>query len=238
MKETTTLFQHGTLALLIPGLFAGTLSAGDLVKHGDTGIGTLDALNGEVIVIDGQVYQAAEDGHVYSVPDTAMMPFASVHFSDINQPKISLEGLNQDQFSNWLIEDRHLKNAFAAITLHGQFSMVHVRVAPKQTVPFPPLTAATAHQPEFTREQVSGTVVGYFAPDLYAGATVAGCHLHFISDDRQFAGHLLDFQLIGGEGGVQLLPNLLLHLPTDNATFMNADIELNGLNDAINQAEH
>ncbi|MCC2728542.1 acetolactate decarboxylase, partial [Blautia sp. MSK22_86] len=34
------LYQHGTLALLVPGLLEGTTTIGELLKHGDTGIGT------------------------------------------------------------------------------------------------------------------------------------------------------------------------------------------------------
>lgn len=40
MKDTKKLFQHGTLALLVPGLFDGTLPLSSLLEHGDTGIGT------------------------------------------------------------------------------------------------------------------------------------------------------------------------------------------------------
>ena len=34
------LYQHGTLALLVPGLLEGTTTIGELLTHGDTGIGT------------------------------------------------------------------------------------------------------------------------------------------------------------------------------------------------------
>ncbi len=34
------LYQHGTLAQLVPGLLEGTTTIGDILSHGDTGIGT------------------------------------------------------------------------------------------------------------------------------------------------------------------------------------------------------
>lgn len=40
MTKTNVLYQHGTLALLVPGLLKGTLTSGELLEHGDTGIGT------------------------------------------------------------------------------------------------------------------------------------------------------------------------------------------------------
>jgi len=55
--DTTKLFQHGTLALLVPGLLTGTLTMKELLQHGDTGIGTGEGLDGELIILDGQPYQ-------------------------------------------------------------------------------------------------------------------------------------------------------------------------------------
>ena len=36
-----TVYQHGTLEALIAGQLGGTLELSELLKHGDTGIGTL-----------------------------------------------------------------------------------------------------------------------------------------------------------------------------------------------------
>ena len=47
------LYQHGTLALLVPGLLEGTTTIGELLTHGDTGIGTGEGLDGELIILDG-----------------------------------------------------------------------------------------------------------------------------------------------------------------------------------------
>lgn len=53
------LYQHGTLALLVPGLLEGTTTIGELLKHGDTGIGTGEGLDGELIILDGVAYKVA-----------------------------------------------------------------------------------------------------------------------------------------------------------------------------------
>ena len=60
----TTVYQHGTLAQLMAKQMAGTISVGELLTHGDTGIGTLDGLDGEVIILNGDVYQADSTGAV------------------------------------------------------------------------------------------------------------------------------------------------------------------------------
>ena len=51
MSEITQLFQYNTLGALMAGLYEGTMTIGELLKHGDLGIGTLDSIDGELIVL-------------------------------------------------------------------------------------------------------------------------------------------------------------------------------------------
>lgn len=51
-KYESKVFQHGTLGMLVPGLFDGTMTISELLKHGDWGIGTASGLDGEMIVLD------------------------------------------------------------------------------------------------------------------------------------------------------------------------------------------
>ncbi len=39
---------------------------------------------------------------------------------------------------------------------------------------------------------MTGTIVGLDA-EIFMGSSVAGYHLHFISDDQTFGGHVMDF---------------------------------------------
>ncbi|SQF40088.1 alpha-acetolactate decarboxylase [Streptococcus ferus] len=38
-------------------------------------------------------------------------------------------------------------------------------------------------QPEFTAENVKGTIVGFWTPEMFHGVSVAGYHLHFLSKE-------------------------------------------------------
>ena len=58
MSEAIKLFQYNTLGALMAGLYGGTLTVGELLEHGDLGLGTLDSIDGELIVLDGKAYQA------------------------------------------------------------------------------------------------------------------------------------------------------------------------------------
>ena len=41
MTEITQLFQYNTLGALMAGLYEGTMTIGELLKHGDLGIGIM-----------------------------------------------------------------------------------------------------------------------------------------------------------------------------------------------------
>jgi Alpha-acetolactate decarboxylase len=82
MAKTNILYQHGTLALLVPGLLDGTLTMDELLKHGDTGIGTGEGLDGELIILDGTPYQLDGDGKINILDGNFTMPFANSHFAD------------------------------------------------------------------------------------------------------------------------------------------------------------
>ena len=50
--QPDTLYQVALLQSLVMGEYEGTVSAADLKACGDTGIGTFDAIDGEMIMLD------------------------------------------------------------------------------------------------------------------------------------------------------------------------------------------
>ena len=62
--DRETVRQVALLQSLAQGYLGGTVTVKQLRKGGDTGIGTFKGLNGEMIVLDGTVYQALGDGRV------------------------------------------------------------------------------------------------------------------------------------------------------------------------------
>ncbi|RPJ52488.1 MAG: alpha-acetolactate decarboxylase, partial [Methanobacteriota archaeon] len=51
--DREALYQVSTIDALMESVYDGTLSFRDLRTHGDIGIGTFDALDGEMVAIDG-----------------------------------------------------------------------------------------------------------------------------------------------------------------------------------------
>lgn len=233
----STLYEHGTLASLMAGNMAGTIALGDLLKHGSTGIGTFDGLDGEVIILDGEVYQAVSSGQVNHVTNMqAKMPFASVH-QPADLQKLTINDANFALLNGDFVGQHELKNVFAALRLKGEFNHVKVRIAPKQEEPYPSLLEVAQGQPTFVRDHVQGTIIGYYAPAIFGSVTAAGWHLHFISDDREFAGHLLEFNAAKLTGDLQVFDTLEQHLPVADEAFRKGEVDMATLRDSIAKSE-
>ena len=55
------LFQTSTVQALLAGAFDGDVTLAEILEHGDLGLGTLNGLDGELIVLDGQAWKAELD---------------------------------------------------------------------------------------------------------------------------------------------------------------------------------
>ena len=82
IKDRETIYQVALLQSLAMGYFDGSISVKDLKTHGDTGIGTFEGLNGEMIVLDGVVYRANQDLKINVMGDKETVPFSNVTFFD------------------------------------------------------------------------------------------------------------------------------------------------------------
>ena len=60
------LYQVGTIEALLAGDYAGRETFATLARHGDCGLGTFTDLDGEMVALDGAVYQVTSDGVVPS----------------------------------------------------------------------------------------------------------------------------------------------------------------------------
>lgn len=118
MKQV--LFQHGTLALLVPGLLAGTMSIGELLQHGDTGIGTGSGLDGELIILEGNAYQISGQGQVRQVFADFTVPFADVHQAAY-QDVTTVAQLSQTQTYQRLEQLIKAPNTFYSVKINGSF---------------------------------------------------------------------------------------------------------------------
>jgi acetolactate decarboxylase len=57
-----TLFQVSISGALVAGVYDREVSAKSILEHGDFGLGTFANLDGEMVILDGQVYQVQGTG--------------------------------------------------------------------------------------------------------------------------------------------------------------------------------
>ncbi|MEI7435043.1 MAG: acetolactate decarboxylase [Methanomicrobiales archaeon] len=175
------------------GAYEGVQAAGVIEKHGDFGIGTFEALDGELIAVDGQYFKATSDGTISRVDPLVMISFASVTFFDNDSTILVSGSRNFSTFTSGIDKGLPSKNLIYAIRADAKFPEMVVRAIPRQEKPYPPLTEAATHQVVTRLENTSGTIVGFYLPVFMKGVNMPGYHLHYISSDRKSGGHILDF---------------------------------------------
>ena len=216
-------YQVSTLQALMQGAYEGQVPCRDLPQYGTLGIGTFDALDGELILLDGHVYQATADGRVVRDPPTTT-PFANVVRFEPQTVVRDLPGpLSLEKLLAMLDRIAGAKNLLYAVRIDGRFRRMKVRSVPRQARPYPPLAEAAKEQRVFDLQDVHGTLVGFRFPEYMRGVNMPGWHLHFISDDRRSGGHVLDLQ--GGPLDVRLqaIRRFEMTLPV-SGTFAEADL--------------
>jgi acetolactate decarboxylase len=190
------LFQTSTIQALLGGAFDGDVTLEELLAHGNLGLGTLNGLDGELIVIDGQVFKSDLDCRLSRPPGDALTPYAVVvQFDSAHPSRVqAITGpLRAAEVERRLWPERDLPDGPEAIRIDGHFDSIRLRSVPRQTPPYPLLAQAISHQHIHELRGVSGTMVGFCFPDGLAGIEIVGSHLHFAGDDRARGGHVLDY---------------------------------------------
>jgi len=219
-----TLYQTSTIDALLAGVYDGDLTLGQLKKHGDFGLGTFDHLDGEMILLDGNIYQVKADGKVYTPALSSKTPFATVCEFTPNKTILIKEGTDYKSFEKLIDENISNKNLFYAIKITGQFKSMKTRSVPPQQKPYPPLLEATSKQSVFNMENISGTIVGFRCPPYVNGINVPGYHLHFISSDNIRGGHVLNFETSKDICEIDILDRFFLQLSVNAKDFAKTDL--------------
>jgi acetolactate decarboxylase len=220
-----TLFQVSTSGALVAGVYAGAVNVQSLLQHGDFGLGTFANLDGEMVVLDGHVYQVRGTGSVSEAPPTAGAPFAVVtRFS----PETDLQIGSVASFRELEKRCDTLRtsgNIFYAFRLDGTFMRIRTRaVSPPEEGTR--LVDAAKAQSEFRLTDVTGILVGLWSPGFSSAFSVAGYHFHFLSQDRKEGGHLLDCESGPLRVRMEALTDFHLALP-ETESFLKADLSRN-----------
>jgi acetolactate decarboxylase len=220
--EHATLFQVSTSGALVEGVLGGAVTVATLREHGNFGLGTYVDLDGEMIVLDAEFYQIRSDGTVRLAKDGQLAPFAVVtHFRP--EKTVALAPFaTMAELCAQLDAMRTSDNLFYAARLHGRFAHVHHRAACK-VGPHDTLVQAAANQGDFQADDVTGTMAGFWTPAYVKAIGVAGWHLHLLSDDHRFGGHVLGAAGEGIELAMEHIDDFRVAIPETSA-FLKADL--------------
>jgi len=224
-KPIHTVFQVSTSGALVAGVYDREVSVQTILEHGNFGLGTFANLDGEMVVVDGHVYQIQSSGRVTEATRDAGVPFAVVTWF---KPETEVSIASVGGYRNLQVrcdEFRRSGNIFYAFRLDGHFKRMRTR-AVKPPQPGTRLVDAAKAQSEFTFVDIDGSLVGLWSPGFASAFSVAGYHFHFLSADRQHGGHLLELEADTLELKVEALTHFHLALPESEA-FLKADLTKN-----------
>lgn len=210
-------YQVSTLQALALGFSKSVMTVEELLEHGNLGLGTFEDVDGEMIVIDGKCYRAQNNGDVISAENERGVPFASVcHFQSQRLEELGkMETI--EQLKTWLtlrIEEDFGLNSMYAVRIDGEFSKVDARSESGTKAHHVTLKdALSVTQKAFIFENVKGSLVCVYYPDYMDGINAAGWHLHFLSEDKKYGGHVFDLSLIQGNAAFCRITSVEVRIP-------------------------
>ena len=199
MTARTKFTQVSLFSVLLSGRYDGVITIGELKKLGSMSIATMDRWDGEMQMIDGVVYQACADGHVYRPGDDATIPFGTVAEFHAEQTLRLADIPTYERFEEYMAECAPQENLPLAIHFTGEFRRMKVRTVGRQEQDGIGLAEAAKNEAIFDLTDCSGDLVGFRLPGYVNGVNAPGWHLHFMDAARRHGGHVVNFSLRSGE---------------------------------------
>lgn len=212
--EDNHIYQYSLLNALMDGVCETGIPVSKFLTKGTQGLGTFVRMQGELLFLDGKVYQLQAGGKTREADPSDQIPFAvstnlvaqstqSVDFADKSGIDQALDGFND-----------HAKNLFMTYRIDGAFDHVKCRTVEGQEYKGQSLSELGKKQSIEEYSKVEGTIIGFRTPLNWQGFGVAGEHLHFINKDRSAGGHVLDVRGKGLEMKMAVAANVHVELPT------------------------
>jgi len=224
-EKPDLIFHYSVWFALVNLIYDGTLTAEELKTKGDIAIGSYNGLNGELVMVDGSLYQITEDGAVHEPGNKNLICYANATFFDKEQG-FDMEGpVNYDILRSKINEALPSKNQFYAFRIKGDFEYMKCGGVQKQEKPYKTgLDKLLPVRPVFEKENFSGIMVGFFCPEYIGDINVIGFHMHSVSDDASFGGHVMDFNASKLSVEIDYISEYQFLLP-QTQDFLNARFE-------------
>jgi acetolactate decarboxylase len=192
-QQTATFFQYNIWGAFVNRVFDGSMTVKELKEKGNIGLGSFDLLDGELVMLDGIVYRIRQDGSVSVGGDADEIIYADATIFNKDESFSTNGTLNYDSIRQVLNLRITSPNHFYAFKISGIFDSIVLGGLHKQTPPFSKgLDVLIPSRPVFRGAVVKGTMVGFYCPAFIGDINTAGYHFHFISDDKELGGHVME----------------------------------------------
>ncbi|WP_432798382.1 acetolactate decarboxylase [Poriferisphaera sp. WC338] len=190
--------QIGTAQALMIGAYQQQGTVAELPQYGNFGIGVTENLNGELIMLDGEIYQACVADELSTPAPNVGTPFMTMcHFT----PDRTWPIANQISYADLeKLMDAQVVNPehISAIKITGTFDTVRYRCL-SLTQNYVPYNEAVKKEHVYENDNVKGTLVGFYFPPFFGDLNFKRYTFHFIQDDKRHGGHLMDCKLRNGQ---------------------------------------
>jgi acetolactate decarboxylase len=226
-KTQNRLFQVGILSSFIHCAYEGDVMLSDVLENGDTGLGTINGVDGNIVINNGIAYHLDFDGNASKADNTKYTPFCVSAFLNT---KHSFELSDIGSFAHLAEEIRKTlpsKNYIYLFKINGVYNKITMRGEKVQPKPYLPLSKTIlTTQRIFSLEQVQGTMIGSLFPDYLKHINLNDFHFHFISEDEKKGGHVHELSADSLEITVAIVDNINLHFLNNNTWFSNEDFSI------------
>src|SRR5688500_10652427 len=131
-KKDDIYYHYSIWWAFVNKIYDGTLTAKELKTKGDIGLGSYNALGGELVMLDGTLYKVTEDGAVSEAKDEELISFANATFFNPEHSFNIDSVVHHAGLRNAISDQLKSKNIFYAFRIHGEFSAMKLGGVPKQ----------------------------------------------------------------------------------------------------------
>lgn len=190
--------QVSLFGTLLCGRYGGVVDLGWVKDRGNLMIATMDRLDGEVMMVDGVVYQVRSDGSVRCPSDGETIPYGTI--ADFRPETAEAIGpiASYEDFEAAMDKLFPDENIPLAVHLTGTFRTMRTRSVERQEKDGLGLAEAAKTEAKFEMGDTTGDLVGFRLPGYLKGVNAPGWHLHYIDAERKHGGHVLNFALKRG----------------------------------------
>lgn len=188
--------QIETMHDLFTGRYDSVTTVGETFDGAVVGLGVAEAVNGEIVHVDGITWRIPADGVPVVAPPDLGMPFAVAAFGGMPVTRDVPQGATLTDVTALVdsvlaAETQHHDYLVAAVKLVGDFSHVLLRSEHGQKPPYQPLgtPGAVTGEVRFEFAPWKGTLAGFRFPDVADDIVIPGLHLHGIARDHTSGGH-------------------------------------------------